>query len=245
MDSTFEAKVDKAAAVYSPLALKVYDGLVLKFSNRFLWQCPSDQILALYNRYISSHHLEVGVGTGYFLDRCVFPDASPAITLLDLSEHCLAKTAHRIKRYQPVSVKHNVFEVIPSSVGAFESIAINYVLHCIPGSMIEKASVFDNLKSRLKPGGVLFGSTILSSGDTVHSRVSAEQDVSLTHRGLQTISDAGAQRLMALYNRKGIFNNQNDHLDALTRVLQQRFNDVKVRVHGRVALFVASDNALK
>jgi hypothetical protein len=42
---------------------------------------------------------------------------------------------------------------------------------------------------------------------------------------------------MALYNRGGIFSNERDDLDGLTRALEQRFRDVSVTVVGCIALF--------
>jgi hypothetical protein len=42
---------------------------------------------------------------------------------------------------------------------------------------------------------------------------------------------------MALYNRRGIFSNERDDLDGLTRALDRRFRDVSVTVVGCIALF--------
>lgn len=57
------------AAVYSKPFLSVYDLYVLGFSNTFVWHCPARLILDFYNEHISRKHLDVGVGTGYFLDK--------------------------------------------------------------------------------------------------------------------------------------------------------------------------------
>jgi hypothetical protein len=46
-----------------------------------------------------------------------------------------------------------------------------------------------------------------------------------------------AKRLMAVYNKKGIFANQQDDLEGLERVLRSRFRDVSVQVIGCAALF--------
>ncbi len=59
----------KGAAVYTPLSLALYDLVVLGFSNFFVWRCSSRLILDFYNQHISDKHLDIGVGTGYFLDR--------------------------------------------------------------------------------------------------------------------------------------------------------------------------------
>jgi hypothetical protein len=62
-----------AVSVYTPLTLAFYDLAVLQFSNSFVWQCSSHVLLDFYNQHISDKHLDIGVGTGYFLDRCRFP----------------------------------------------------------------------------------------------------------------------------------------------------------------------------
>jgi hypothetical protein len=63
----------KGAAVYTPLALALYDLAVLGLSKSFVWQCASHVLLDFYNEHISDKHLDIGVGTGYFLDGCRLP----------------------------------------------------------------------------------------------------------------------------------------------------------------------------
>lgn len=46
-----------------------------------------------------------------------------------------------------------------------------------------------------------------------------------------------ANKLMGVYNKKGIFSNSNDDLDSLLLSLSKHFTDVKVEVIGCVALF--------
>ncbi|MGD9854539.1 MAG: class I SAM-dependent methyltransferase [Planctomycetaceae bacterium] len=205
-------------AVYSPRTLKLYDWLVLGFSNRFAWRCPTRELREMYDRHVTANHLEVGVGTGYFLDRCRFPVGNPRVVLMDLNEDCLQTAADRIRRYRPEMVRANVLEPVDYSGGPFDSIGVNYVLHCLPGTMAEKAVVFDHLGRLLSPGGVLFGSTLLGEG--------------VQHNLL-------ARRLMAVYNRRGIFCNTADTLDGLRTALQTWFGEWDVRVVGCAALFWA------
>lgn len=47
------------------------------------------------------------------------------------------------------------------------------------------------------------------------------------------------QRLMELYNRRGIFSNEADDLDGLRRELRKRFEHVSIEVVGCAALFSA------
>lgn len=209
-------QVEAGQAVYSKSTLQVYDWVVLGISNRFIWKCPTPMLEAHYNKHLSANHLDVGVGSGYFLDRCRFPTSKPRVALMDLNPEALAFTAHRIARYQPESYRRNVLEPIAIEAGRFDSVGINYLLHCIPGSIETKAMAFDHLKALMNPNAVLFGSTLLQGG---------------VPRG------AIAKRLMAIYNKKGIFANERDDLEGLERALRRRFRDVSVRVVGCGALF--------
>jgi SAM-dependent methyltransferase len=209
-------------AVYSPLVLRIYDWFVLGFSNRMLWRCPAPELRRLYDRNVSSHHLDIGVGTGYFLDKAAWPVAQPAITLVDLNENSLAFAADRIKRYAPHIVRANALEPLPARVharGSFESCGLCYLLHCLPGAISEKAVIFDHIRPLLAPGARVFGATILQ-GSAPRSRP--------------------AQALMNAYNKKGIFSNAADTLEDLHAALTARFTRVNVTMKGTVALFEAA-----
>jgi Methyltransferase domain len=206
------------AAVYSKFVLSIYDLFVLGFSNRFAWRCPSQAILDFYNENISSKHLDVGVGTGWFLDKCTFPTPDPLIALADLNPNSLEKTAQRLQRYRPSIHNINVLRPFWVRPAAFDSIAINYVLHCLPGNMQSKGVVFNHLKALLNPkGGVIFGTTILG-------------------RGVRRNPLADA--LMFIYNAKGIFCNHWDNAAELERVLKTNFYDYELRTVGCVAFFI-------
>jgi ubiquinone/menaquinone biosynthesis C-methylase UbiE len=210
------AQVEAGQAIYSKRMLAVYDLVVLGISARFVWKCPTREIEAHYNRHITSNHLDVGVGTGYFLDRCRFPSATPRVALMDLNPNTLEFASRRIARYNPEAYRRNVLEPISIDAPRFDSVGMNYLLHCIPGSMASKSVVFDHLTGLLNPNGVLFGSTLLQGG--------------VSRSWLAT-------GLMALYNRRGIFSNERDDLDGLKRALTHRFRDVSVTVVGCVAVF--------
>lgn len=173
--------------------------------------------LAHYNEHVTASHLDVGVGTGYFLDRCQFP-APPRLELLDLNANSLAATARRVRRYQPRCWQRNVLEPWELPTPRFTSIGLNYLVHCLPGDMASKSVVFDHLLPYLEPGGVVFGSTLLQ-GDAPRS--------------------ATAQRLMAFYNHKGIFSNTHDAEVTLRQALAQRFDEYQVKIIGCAALFSA------
>jgi hypothetical protein len=209
-------QVESGQAVYTKRVLKAYDFVVLGVSNRFIWKCPTPQQLQHYQRHLSANHLDVGVGTGYFLDRCRFPSPPPRVALLDLNPTALEFAAQRIARYRPESYRRNVLEPIAIDAPGFDSVAVNYLLHCLPGSLASKALVFDHLRPLMNAHAMLFGATLLHHG---------------VERGW------AARRLMTVYNQKGIFSNQQDDLDTLKRELERRFDAVKVEVVGCGALF--------
>jgi hypothetical protein len=84
--------------------------------------------------------------------------------------------------------------------------------------MKTKTAVFDRIGPHLAPGARLFGATIVQ-GDAPRSWA--------------------AQRLMDLYNTKGIFSNRDDRAQDLEAALKSRFKDVRVELKGCVALFEA------
>ena len=210
-------EVTAGQAVYSPLTLAAYDWFVLGFSNRVLWRCPTSALRALYDRNVSARHADIGVGTGYFLDQARWPAAKPDITLVDLNADSLAAAARRIARFAPRTVRANALAPLPA-MGPFESAGLCYLLHCLPGAIAEKAVVFDHLRPTLATGARVFGATILQ-GDVPRRWA--------------------AQKLMNLYNRKGIFSNAGDTRQTLQAALAARFHDVKIEIKGAVALFEA------
>lgn len=208
----------KGAAAYTPFTLALYDLAVLRLSNSLVWQCPSHVLLDFYNLHISDSHLDIGVGTGYFLDRCRFPSSAPKIALLDLNPHSLAKAAKRLRRYNPSCYIGNVLQGIEVGTSGFDSISLSYVLHCLPGNLASKSIVFSHAKSLLRDGGVIFGSTILGEG-VRHNRL--------------------ARQLMKLYNAKGIFSNLSDRQSDLEAGLKAHFEEHTIHIVGCVALFSA------
>ena len=209
-------QVEAGQAVYTKSTLRAYDFVVLVVSNQFIWKCPSRRIEEHYNKYVTANHLDVGVGTGYFLDRCQFPSRTPRVALMDLNQSVLEYASSRIARYKPETYRRNVLEPISIDAKKFDSVGINYLLHCIPGSIESKAVALDHLKALMNGDAVLFGSTLLQGG--------------VSRNWL-------AKRLMSTYNKKGIFSNQHDDLDGLKRALSQRFRDVLVEVVGCAAIF--------
>lgn len=205
-------------AVYTTAFLRIYDPFVLGLSNRFVYRCPSAEVLRLYDRHISGRHLDIGPGSGYFLDRCPLPTDAPELTLVDLNPSVLAYASHRLRRYAPRTLQADVLQPLPLPQGYADSIALHYVLHCLPGSMQEKIQILPRLAELLTPGGVLFGSTALGRG-VQYGRL--------------------GRRAMRTYNARGILSNADDGIVDLRQGLEASFTDVDVRVRGTVALFSA------
>ena len=211
-------RVDAGQAVYSPLVLRTYDWIVLGLSNHLIWRCPTADLRRLYDGNVAARHLDVGVGTGYFLDKAKWPAPAPVITLVDLNANSLRAASHRIRRYAPQTLLANALEPLPR-LEPCGSVGLCYLLHCLPGTIADKAVVFDHVRQCLAPGARVFGATIVQ-GDVRRSR--------------------SAQALMDLYNRKGIFANAGDTVEDLHAALARRFSNVRLDVKGTVALFQAS-----
>jgi SAM-dependent methyltransferase len=206
------------AAVYSPLTLALYDAWVLGVSNRYAWRCPTDEVLLPFFRAnVRRHHLDIGVGTGYYLAKAKLPGET-RITLMDLNPSSLAAAKRRIGRQAARTLQHDVMMPIPGNE-RFDSISLFYLLHCLPGLLEAKASIFAHLKHNLNPDGVLFGATILGDG--------------AGHNGF-------GRKLMAVYNKKGIFGNSQDTQAGFEANLRTHFRDVTLKREGVVLMFRAA-----
>lgn len=151
--------------------LAIYDPLILGVYLRWLWRCPRNVLAELYRTHTGARHLDVGPGTGYFLD-VADPAAGTAITLLDPNPAVLAHAAKRLSRYAPSTVQADACEPLPLT-GHFASAGRNLVPHCIPGNE-RKAAAIRHVAGCLEEDGVLFGPRC--SG---HRRCTAGLDASL------------------------------------------------------------------
>lgn len=227
----FEKETKRAVRPYVFPTLLLYDAGVYRIWNPYIWECPSSYLQDHFDRYVSSIHLEAGCGTGYLPDRCGKfscriagnPGKEWLLTLLDYSPGSLAWAGRRLRRYRPQLMQHNLFNPLPHLNHLFESVCLNYVLHCLPGSCAHKASVIANLKAVMAPEGVLFGSTIL---------------------GATAATNNWARAVLTFYNFIGSFHNTSDTAEDLAAALAKQFQYHICRVIGSVALFAASDRKL-
>ena len=218
MENLLEKETHDGIAIYSRFALNFYNAFVLGYNNRFVWKCPTRQTLSLYEQHTSRNHLDVGVGTGYYLSRARLAPGKRRVGLMDMSENCLAHASRQLNKFQPETYVANILGQMPSGIRAFDSVSMCYVLHCIPGDMVYKQIAFRNLSSIMNPGGLFFGTTLLpnSPADNWQSRLQSR-----------------------IYNRRGVFHNVNDTLQDLETSLSRYFEIRSLDMTGCAAVFVA------
>lgn len=204
-------------AAYNALTLRAYDAAVLGATNRLIWRCPTPRLLEFFRTHASTNHLDVGVGSGYFLANAGF-GASTRLALMDLNERALQYAKRRVAHLDPAIYRVDVLRPFVLDVPAFDSISLFYLLHCLPGTMADKAIAFEHLGALLRPAGTLFGATVVND---------------------PARSNPGASALTSLYNRLGVFSNEADDEASLRRELEKRFRAVRIERVGCVALFQA------
>jgi SAM-dependent methyltransferase len=189
---------------------------VLGLLNRFVWQCPTkDVLLPFYKEHLGLKHLDVGVGTGFYIARAGLT-RSHQVSLRDLNENSLRVPSTQVKQAKVRTFMRDVMQPScgPADTG-YDSISLFYLLHCLPGTMDDKETAIANLKRYLSKDGVLFDATILGD-EAAHNPIGR-----------------------MLYNDTGVRHNMADTLDDLQRMLRRQFQDAQVRRHNKVALFVA------
>ena len=202
---------------YSRPLLKLYDPLVLGPIARFVWRCPATRLVERYRQRIRSRHLDVGPGTGYFLERSGLPDGSP-VTILDPNPNVLRHVSQRLGQLDITAVEADVLKPLPVS-GPFDSAALHLVIHCLPGPLPRKAAAVANVAAVLAPDGVLFGASVLGTS------------------GRHTWA---ARRMLDAFNRQGGFDNLNDTEEGLGEILAASFEHVELETVGSVAIFAAT-----
>jgi SAM-dependent methyltransferase len=204
------------ARFYTRLGLSVYDAGVLLFNNHVVWRCPTSRILDLYDRHALGNHLDVGVGTGWYLDRCRFPASNPRIGLVDLNQNALDKAGRRLGRYEVETFHADVLQPVEAATEPFESVSLVYLLHCLPVPAEQKPQVISHLRGLLSPGATVFGATIL--GDSAR------------HNPMGRL-------MMNALNRSGVFSNREDSREVLAAGLEDHLEQVELHQEGAVLLF--------
>ena len=207
----------KGQAAYNPLLLAIYDVWVGKFMARVVWKTPIPPGVERYRRHLGSRHLDVGPGTGYFIEKAA-PPAGTEITLLDPNPHVLKHVSRRLASMAPATVEADVMKPLPVD-GPFDSAALSFVLHCLRGPMTNKATAVRNIADVLTSDGVLFGGTVLGN-EASHTRP--------------------ARAFLWAFNKRGDFDNLEDTVDGLHAILDASFRDVEIEVAGSAAYFSAT-----
>ena len=206
----------RGQADYTPQLLAVYDRVVIGFLGWFLWRTPLEPIMRGYRDLIHDGHLDVGPGTGWFIERSRLPDGS-RVTLVDPNPNVLRHASRKLKRLDVITVEADVLKPLPVD-GPFESAALNLVIHCLPGPMSRKALAIQHIVAVLAPTGTLFGATVLGR--------------SANHTWL-------GRRVLAAFNRRGAFDNLDDTEEGLREILEASFDEVEIEIAGSAAIFSA------
>jgi SAM-dependent methyltransferase len=202
---------------YTRPLLRLYDPVVLGFVSWFVWRCPTSRLVEGYRRHIRDRHLDVGPGTGYFIEQSGLPDRS-RVTILDPNRNVLDHAARRLRRLDVTAVEADVLKPLPVA-GPFDSAALHLVIHCLPGPLARKAAAVANVAAALAPTGVLFGASVLGVP------------------GHQTWLSG---RVLNAFNRRGSFDNLSDSEEGLGEILAASFEEVELEIVGSIAIFAAT-----
>ena len=140
------------------------------------------------------------------------------MTVVDPNPNVLAHVSRRLAPMNLITVEADVLKPLPAD-GPFDSAALSYVLHCLPGPQSHKAVSIRNIAAVLGPDGVLFGGTVLGSSEKHTPQ---------------------ARAVLWAYNQQGAFDNLGDTEEGLRRILGESFQRVEVYVVGSIAHFTAT-----
>ena len=208
----------KGQADYTRALLNLYDPLVLGPIARYVWHCPTPRLVERYRAHIRDNHLDVGPGTGYFLEQSGLP-AGSRVTILDPNTNVLRHVSGRLRSLDVTAVEADVLKPLPVD-GPFDSAALHLVIHCLPKPLARKADAVANVAAVLAPTGVLFGASVLGTSGN-HTRV--------------------ARGVLRLFNRQGGFDNLDDTEEGLREILGASFEHVELETIGSAAIFAATN----
>ncbi|KAF3807464.1 Methyltransferase ctvB [Colletotrichum gloeosporioides] len=216
--------------VYSPSFLTIfYDKYVLGFNMKYMWGCPTDNILLpFFSENFSRNHLDVGVATGYFpavaLARPFRANSRQRLTLVDLTAPPLNATKTRVLSVTSATevdcVEADVTEPPPKQLlgERYDTITMFNLFHCMPGGK-SKFRAFGTYKELLSEDGVLAGCTVL---------------------GPRQSTNFLTRFYLTWYNKWwGVFNNWDDKEEDVKDALDQEFEEVETWVIGQTMLFRA------
>ncbi|MGI9515632.1 MAG: hypothetical protein ACR2NP_01185 [Pirellulaceae bacterium] len=207
--------------------LRWYDLVVPGWLSERVWRCPASQLDEMYERFSRPRHLDIGVGTGFYLQRLLNTDWNPCrLILADANPDCLEYASRQLADVPHETVQIDVLDLDPqlaARLGTVESIAANFLLHCLPHGIASADGLADLASEILVDDGIFFGSTITGE-------VAGQQPTS--------------RRVMRLFNRLHIFGNRGDNVYQLQMLLSSRFAHCRIRSAGCVTMFAASNAPL-
>ena len=217
---------------YKTLAKPVvflYDAVIVNFISKYVWDCDPAVHVERYRKFInnkSDHphtHLDIGPGSGYYLSesqKTINTIFDLDLHLIDINEETLSSTKQKFPNSK--TTIHDVF-MKPFPYGCtFNTIALNHVLHCVPGDQEEIIDqMLCNLKSNMDEDTVLFGSTVAGLVPTERHSMSAIA-------------------LITILQELGIFHNQIDE-DGMRDVLAKHFKKVNIACYGSEIGFVGQN----
>lgn len=206
------------AAVYGRIMLFFYDLWVLGISGPYAFGCSTRKVLLpFFRQHFSKNHLDIGVGTGYYLKNTkAIPGGK--ITLVDLNENSLDTANQRIGWTAANSILHDISEPLPI-YEKFDSISMFYLIHCLPSPVERKLEIFKHLKENLSPAGVIYGASALGQG----------------------VKYGWFGRIVwSTLLKEGILDNKDDNEEAFANALNENFEQVEMRIEGTILLFTAS-----
>lgn len=192
--------------------LFAYDYLVNDLNCNLVWQCEKNNIVQNYVSNITGNHIEIGPGTGYFLQNEQFN----TLQLIDINNDILVNSGQNLKKnsIEIQSHCHNIFSYTLTHLKPADSIGLSYVLHCVPGK------IEDNVKNLINnihfDKYILFGASVIK--DPEERNMFAEIE-------------------LFWLNKLGIFNNHGDTYKGLQKYLQESGFEYNLRLEGYVAIF--------
>lgn len=202
-----------------PWFLKIYDPLVLGFLATAVWRSPASRLEEHYDQHLRKRHLDIGGNRLFPRARTV---ASRCQSHLDRPQpqrpHPRLPAVGASRR---VSYRADVHKPLVDLVDnrRLASVALNLVLHCLPGPLSRKATAITHLAALLEPDGVLFGATVL---------------------GTPEVNTPVSRPLLVAYNRMGAFDNLADSEQGRREILSESFATIDLDIVGSVAIFAAT-----
>jgi SAM-dependent methyltransferase len=211
----------RGATSYSGWRLAIYDLWVLGVVNTYAWRCATAKyLLPLFRNNVGAKHLDLGVGTGYYLQHAGIPTGTH-VALCDLSPTALEAARTRIPPGVEVGaiIEADVLQPLPTD-DRYDSASMFFLVHCLPGPVRRKTVVFEHIRRNLTPDGVLTGATVLGP------------------RAGYAEGWFGAL-IRWFVVRDGIMDNADDDPESLVAALHENFETVETSIVGAVLLWKA------